>query len=176
MTGKMVNVKNNAKVSHTNISILKSTMGNQKNLQFWQQLRNTLLTKSLITVIYFAWYYTPLKNFMDNPPYHNNNKKCTPSCLFSHNKGMNTMICVLLHHCSFIKLKEATSLHPSASSGIKRVSWTPCLTYTARGVRLYVDLVDAHVTLSDAFMLTCNSIHNGFTEIPGVWRNLPRSS
>ena len=40
-------------------------------------------------------YHTPLKNFMDNPPTHSKKEKHTSPCLFSHNKGMNTMISVL---------------------------------------------------------------------------------
>ena len=32
---------------------------------------------------------------MDNPPTHNKKEKHTSPCLFSHNKGMDTMICVL---------------------------------------------------------------------------------
>ena len=32
---------------------------------------------------------------MDNPPTHNEKEKHTSPCLFSHNKGMNTMIFVL---------------------------------------------------------------------------------
>ena len=63
-----------------------------------------------------------------------------------------------------IELKEATSLLPSATSSVERVSWTRYLTYTARGVRSYVvqigakSLADARVALSDLFMHTCNLI------------------
>ena len=42
--------------------------------------------------ICFAWYHTTLKN---NPPTHSKKEKHTSPCLCSHNKGMNTMICVL---------------------------------------------------------------------------------
>ena len=53
-------VLNNAKVSHTNVRIPNSctqhSQGDLKNPQLWQQLRNTLLTKSLITVSRFILY------------------------------------------------------------------------------------------------------------------------
>ena len=81
---------------------------------------------------------------------------------------------------SFIKLKEATSLLPYASSGVERASWTHCLMYTAHGELSYVvqigakTLADICVALSDAFMLRCNAIKNRFTKITGIQRCFPR--
>ena len=94
---KIINVQNDAKLAHTNVRAIKSTIGYSE--------RSSILTASekhppykifnYSVKIYFARYHTPLKNFMDNPPTHNEKEKHTSPCLFSHNKGMNTMICVL---------------------------------------------------------------------------------
>ena len=48
----------------------KLQSSNLKNLQFWQQVRNTRPYKifDYSIKIYFAQYQTPLKDFMDNPP------------------------------------------------------------------------------------------------------------
>ena len=102
---KIINVQNDAKLAHTNVRAIKSTAGYSK--------RSSILTASekhppykvfdYSVKIYFARYHTPLKNFMDNPPTH---KKHTSPCLFSHNKVMNTMICVL--HSLFPPLLNST--------------------------------------------------------------------
>ena len=94
---KMINVQNDAKLAHKNVRAIKSTVGYSE--------RSSILTASekhppyevfdYSVKIYFAWYHTPLKNFMDYPPTHNEKEKHTSPCLFSHNKGMSTMICVL---------------------------------------------------------------------------------
>ena len=94
---KIINVQNDAKLAHTNVRAIKSTVGYSE--------RSSILTASekhppykvfdYSVKIYFAWYHTPLKNFMDNPPTHNEKEKHTSPCLFSHNKGLNTMICFL---------------------------------------------------------------------------------
>ena len=97
---KIINVQNEnkcAKLAHTNVRAIKSTVGYSE--------RSSILTASekhppnkifdYRVKIYFAQYHTPLKNFMDNPPTHNEKEKHTSPCLFSHNNGMNTMICVL---------------------------------------------------------------------------------
>ena len=94
---KIINVQNDAKLAHTNVRAIKSIVGYSE--------RSSILTASekhppykifdYSVKIYFARYHTPLKNFMDNPPTHNKKEKHTSPCLFSHNKGMNTMICVL---------------------------------------------------------------------------------
>ena len=94
---KIINVQNDAKLAHTNVRAIKSTVGYSE--------RSSILTASekhppykvfdYSVKICFARYHTPLKNFMDNPPTHSKKEKHTSPCLFSHNKGMNTMICVL---------------------------------------------------------------------------------
>ena len=75
--------------------------------------------------IYFARYHTPLINFMDNPPTHNEREKHTLPCLFSHNKGMNTMICVL--QPPFPPLLSST--RPQVYSKVRLPRWT-CLIWT----------------------------------------------
>ena len=92
-----LNVHNDVKLAHTSVRAIKSTLGYSE--------RSSILTASekhppykvfdYSVKIYFARYHTPLKNFMDNPPTHNEKEKHTLPCLFSHNNGMNTMICVL---------------------------------------------------------------------------------
>ena len=94
---KIINVQNDAKLAHTNVRAIKSTVGYSE--------RSSILTArekhppykvfDYNVKIYFAWYHTPLKNLMDNPPTHSKKEKHTSPCLFSHNKGINTMICVL---------------------------------------------------------------------------------
>ena len=94
---KIIYVQNDAKLAHTNVRAIKSTVGYSE--------RSSILTASeknppykvfdYSAKIYFARYHTPFKNFMDNPPTHNEKEKHTSPCLFSHNKGMNTMIGVL---------------------------------------------------------------------------------
>ena len=94
---KIINVQNDAKLAHTNVRAIKSTVGYSE--------RSSILTASekhppykvfdYSFKICFARYHTPLKNFMDNPPTHSKKEKHTSPCLFSHNKDMNTMIGVL---------------------------------------------------------------------------------
>ena len=94
---KIINVQNDAKLAHTNVRAIKSTVGYSE--------RSSILTASekhppykvfdCSVKICFTRYHTPLKNFMDNPPTHSKKEKHTSPCLFSHNKGMHTMICVL---------------------------------------------------------------------------------
>ena len=105
---KIINVQNDAKLAHTNVRAIKSTVGYSE--------RSSILTASAkhppykvfdySVKIYFTRYHTPLKNFMDNPPNHNEKEKYTSPCLFSHNKGMNTMICVL--QTPFLPLLSST--------------------------------------------------------------------
>ena len=91
---KIINVLNDAKLAHTNVRAFKNTAGYSE--------RSSILTESekhppykVFDYSVKTYFYTPLKNFMDNPPTHNKKEKHTSPCLFSHNKGMNTMICVL---------------------------------------------------------------------------------
>ena len=81
-------------------------------------MRNTLLTKPLIysVKIYFAQYHTPLKNFMDNPLNHTNEEENTSQFLFCHNKGMNTIICVLHHFFPSFIIKKTTWVPMSSHS------------------------------------------------------------
>ena len=75
--------------------------------------------------IYFARYHTPLKNFMDNPPTHNEKEKHTSLCLFSHNKGMNTVICILQPPLPPL----LSSTRPQVYSKVRLPRWT-CLIWT----------------------------------------------
>ena len=65
------------------------------------------------------------KNFMDNPPTHDEKEKHTSPCLFSHNKGMNTMICVL--QPPFPPLLSST--RPQVYSKVRLPRWR-CLIWT----------------------------------------------
>ena len=165
---KIINVQNDAKSAHTNVRAIKSTVGYSE--------RSSILTASekhppykvfdYSVKMYFAWYHTPLKNFMDNPPTHNKKEKHTSPCLFSHNKGMNTMICVLQPF--FHPLLSST--RPQVYSKVRlplSVSHMDTLSYVhGPRVRSYVVQIgaktqaDARVALSGAFMLTCNKIQN----------------
>ena len=102
---------------------------------------------------------------MDNPPTHNEKEKHTSPCLFSHNKGMNTMICVL--QPPFPPLLSSTK--PQGTSFPLNVSHIDALSYVQGSrvhVRWYVVQIGAktqayaRVALSGAFMLTCNKIQN----------------
>ena len=181
---KIINVQNDAKLAHTNIRAIKSTVGYSE--------RSSILTASekhppykvfdYSVKIYFARYHTPLKKFMDNPPTHNKKEKHTSPCLFSHNKGMHTMICVL--QPVFPPLLSST--RPQVYSKVRlpaELSRMDTLSYVhGSRVRSYVVQIgaktqaDARVALSGAFMLTCNKIQNWFTKITGVYRSLPRWS
>ena len=179
---KIINVQSDAKLAHTNVRATKSTVGYSK--------RSSILTASekhppykvfdYSVKICFARYHTPLKNFMDNPPTHSKKEKHTSPCLFSHNMGMNTMICVL--QPLFPPLLSST--RPQVYSKVclpLSVSHMDTLSYV-HGSRMcsYVVQIgaktqaDARVALSGAFMLTCNKIQNLFTKITGVYRSLPR--
>ena len=94
---KIINVQNDANLAHTNVRAIKSTVGNSERHSILTASEKHLPTKvfDYSVKIYIARYHNPLKNLMDNPPTHNEREKHTSPCLFSHNKGMNTMICVL---------------------------------------------------------------------------------
>ena len=160
------------KLAHANVRAIKSTIGYSE--------RSSILTASekhpqykifdYSVKIYFARYHTPLKNFMDNPITHNEKEKHTSLCLFSHNKGMNTMICVL--QPLFPPLLSSTwpQVYSKVRLPAERVSWTvyrDVLSYVhGSRVRSYEVQIgaktqaDARVALSGAFMLTCNKIQN----------------
>ena len=181
---KIINVQNDAKLDHTNVRAIKSTVGYSE--------RSSILTASekhppykvfdYSVKIYFARYHTPLKNFMDNPQTHNKKEKHTSPCLFSHNKGMNRMSCVL--QPLFPPLLSSTG--PQVYSKVRlplSVSHVDTLSYVhGSRVSSYVIQIgaktqaDARVALSGAFKLTCNKIQNWFTKITGVYRSLPRWS
>ena len=103
---------------------------------------------------------------MDNLPTHNKKEKHTSPCLFSHNKGMTTMIYVL--QPPFPPLLNST--RPQVYSKVRlplSVSHMDTLSYVhSSRVRSYVVQIgaktqdDARVALSGAFMLTCNKIQN----------------
>ena len=122
---KIINVQNDAKLAHTNVRAIKSTVGYSE--------RSSILTASekhppykvfdYSVKIYFARYHTPLKNFMDNPPTHNKKEKHTSPCLFSHNKGMNTMICVLQPLFPPLLCSTRPQFTPRYSSPAERVSY-----------------------------------------------------
>ena len=164
---KIINVQNYAKLARTNVRAIKSTVGNSE--------RSSILTASgkhppykvfdYSVKIYFVWYHTPLKNFMDNPPTHNEKEKHTLPCLFSYNKGMNTMICVL--QPLFPPLLSST--RPQVYSKVRLPA--ECVSYghvnlQGSRVRSYIVQIgakiqaDARVALSGAFILTCNKIQN----------------
>ena len=181
---KIINVQNDAKLAHTNVRAIKSTVGIQKDLQFWQQSEKHPPYKvfDYSVKIYFARYHTPLKNFMDNPPTHNKKEKHTSPCLFSHNKDMNTMICVLQPLFPLCLAQLGHKFTPRHVSPLI-VSHMDTLSYVLGSrVRSYVVQLgakteaDARVALSGAFMLACNKIQNWFTKITGVYRSLPRWS
>ena len=167
---KIINAQNahDAKLAHTNVRAIKSTVGYSE--------RSSILTASekhppykvfhYSVKNYFARYHTPLKNFMDNPPTHKEKEKHTSPCLFSHNKGMNTMICVSQ---PFFTLYLAQLGHKFTPRYVfqQNVSHMDALSYVhASRVRSYVVQIgaktqaDARVALSGAFMLTCNKIQN----------------
>ena len=73
--------------------------------------------------IYFARYHTPLKNFMDNPPTHNEKEEHTSPCLFSHNKGKNRMICVLQPHFSPLLSSNRSQVYSKVRLPAERVSY-----------------------------------------------------
>ena len=134
---KIIIVQNDAKLAHTNVRAIKSTVGYSE--------RSSILTASekhppykvfdYSVKICFARYHTPLKNFMDNPPTHSKKEKHTSPCLFSHNKGMNTMICVLqpIFPPSYLAQlgHKFTPRYVSPLSCLHMAIWTRYLTYTA---------------------------------------------
>ena len=165
---KIINVQNDAKLAHTNVRAIKSTVGYSE--------RSSILTASekhppykifdYSVKIYFARYHTPLKNFMDNPPTHNEKEKHTSPCLFSHNKGMSTMICVLQPLFPLYLAQLGHKFTPRYVFPLN-VSHMDALSYVHDSrVRSYVVQIgaktqaDARVALSGAFMLTCNKIQN----------------
>ena len=181
---KLINVQNDAKLAHTNVRAIKSTVGysEKSSILTASEKHSPYKVFDYSVKIYFARYHTPLKNFMDNPPTHNKKEKQTSPCLFSHNNGMNTMICVL--QPLFPSLLSST--RPQVYSKVRfplSVSHMGTLSYVhGSRVRSYVVQIgakiqaDARVALSGAFMLTCNKIQNWFTKITCVYRSLPRWS
>ena len=100
-------------------------------------MRNTILTKSLITVSKSSLHIrliTPLyKNFADNQPLHNHGEKNNSPCLFSHNRGMNTITCVVLQpHFPPIQLKSAITLLQDTSSALN------VLMVTCNGIQKWI--------------------------------------
>ena len=102
---------------------------------------------------------------MDNPPTHKEKGKHT---LFSHSKGMNTMICVLqpLFPLYLAQLGHKFSQDASSPLNVSRMdrlsyvhgSCTRMHSYVVRiGAKTHAD---ARVALSRACMLTCNGIQN----------------
>ena len=181
---KIINVQNDAKLAHSNIRAIKSTVGYSE--------RSSILTASekhppykvfdYSVKICFARYHTPLKNFMDNPPTHSKKEKHTSPCLFSHNKGMNTMVCVLQPLFPPLPSSTRPQVYSKARLPAERVSCGQVILLHGTRVCSYVVQIgaktqaDARVALSGAFMPTCNKIQNWFTKITGVYRSLPRWS
>ena len=165
---KIINVQNDANLAHTNVRAIKSTVGYPERYSILTASEKHPPTKvfDYSVKIYIARYHNPLKNFMDNPPTHNEKEKHTSPCLFSHNKGMNTMTCVLQ---PFFPLYLAHLGHKFTQRYVflaERVSYgRRYLTYSSR-MRSYVVQIgtktwaDARVALSGAFMLTCNKIQS----------------
>ena len=94
---KITNVQNDAKLAHTNVRAIKNTVGysERSSILIASEKQPPYKVFDYSVKIYFARCHTPLKKFMDNPPTHNEKEKHTSPCLFSHNKSMNTMSCVL---------------------------------------------------------------------------------
>ena len=158
---KIINVQNGAKLAHTNVRGIKSTIGYSE--------RSSILTASekhppykifdYSVKIYFVRYHTPLKNFMDNPPTHNEKEKHTSPCLFSHNKGMNTMICVLQTPFPPLLSSTRSQVYSKVRLPTERVSYGRVILRTRLTRAFYVVQIgaktqaDARVALSDAFSL-----------------------
>ena len=167
---KIINVQNDAKLAHTNVRAIKSTVGysERSSISKASEKHPPYKVFDYSVKIYFARYHTPLKNFMDNPPTHNEKEKHTSPCLFSHNKGINTMICVLQPLFPLYLAQQGHKFTPGYLFHAERVSYRRArvILRTWLTVRLYVVQIgaktqaDARVALSGAFMLTCNKIQN----------------
>ena len=166
---KLVNVQNDAKLSHTNVRTIKSTVGYSEG--------SSILTANekyppykifdYSVRIYFARYHTPFKSFMDNPPTHNEKEKHTSLCLFSYNKGLNAKICVLQLFFPLYLAQPGRKFTPKMRIPPLNVSHIDALPYVhGSHMRSHVVQIgaktqaDARVALSGAFMLTCNGIQN----------------
>ena len=158
MICKIINVQNDAKLSHTNVRTLKSTVGHPERSSILRASEKHPPYKifDYSVRINFAWYHTPLKNFMDNPLAHNEKEKHTSLRLFSHNKGMNTMIYVLQPFSHLYLAQPGHKFTPRCVFPLN-VSHMDALPYTYMDrayVRTYSKLVPRlrlmHVTLSDA--------------------------
>ena len=177
---KIINVQNDAKLAHTNVRAIKTSkaqLGIQKDLQFWQQVRNALHTKSLITVSRFTLHgITPLY---------------TTSCIIhqpiTRKKSIPHRACFLTIRAwiqwfvfySFLVPLDCSSTRPQVySQGTSfplNVSHIDVLSYVQGSrIRWYVVQIgaktqaDARGALSGALMLTCNKIQNWFTKITCV--------
>ena len=125
--------KNDAKLSHTNVKTIKSTVGYSET--------SSILTASekhppykifdYSVRIYFARYHTPLKNFVDNPPTPNDKDKYPSQCLFSHNMGINTMICFTALFSPLLSSTQPHIYSQDASSQLN-ISYGRVILYTAR--------------------------------------------
>ena len=94
---KIITVRNDANLAHTNVRAIRCTVGYSERYSILTASEKHPPTKvfDYSVKIYIARYHNNLKNLMDNPPTHTEKEKHTSPCLFSPNKGMNTMICVL---------------------------------------------------------------------------------
>ena len=116
----------------------------------------------------------PLKNFMDNPPTHNEKEKHTSPCLFSHNKGMNTMICVLQPLFSPLLSSTRPHVYSKVRLPAERVSYGRVILRT-RFTRAFVrspnwrqDSGWRTCCIVGCVQLTCNKIQNWFAKMTGV--------
>ena len=180
---KIINVQNDAKLSDTNVRTIKSTVGYSE----W----SSILTASEKQPPYKIFDYScqdlfcmashPIKKFMDNPPTHNKKEKHTSPCLFSHNKGMNTMICVLQPFSPFSLAQPGHKFTPRCVSPLKCfiLSYFSYFSYYLimlsylHGSHLHLYVVqigantqaNARVALLCALVLMCNGIQNWFMKI-----------
>ena len=147
-----------------------------KDLQFWQQVRNTFHTKSLITVSRFTFHgITPLykTSWIIHQPI--TRKKSIPhsACFLT----IRAWIQWFVFYSPLFPLYLAQLGHKFTPRYIfpLNVSHIDALSYVqGLRVRWYVVQIgaktqaDARVALSGAFMLTCNKIQNWFTKITRV--------
>ena len=77
MICKIIDVQNDANVSHTNVRTIKSTVGysEKSSILTVSEKHRPYKIFNYCVKIYFAQYHTPLKNFRDNPPIHHHGKK-----------------------------------------------------------------------------------------------------
>ena len=76
---KIINVQNDAKLAHTNVRDIKSTVGysERSSILIAREKHPPHKVFDYSVKIYFARYHTPLKYFMANPPTHNKKEKHT---------------------------------------------------------------------------------------------------